>query len=102
MQMHHCICSLTGIPLFTKPFWVYFHFIWPFLLFRNVVSTLRSQDFILLTVPNVRTEFGKRAFIYSAPSAWNALQNPFKLVPIGVFKSLMKDFEADSLTYQCF
>jgi hypothetical protein len=43
--------------------------------------------------------------MYSAPSAWNALQNIFMLeefVPIGVFKSLMKDFEADSLTCQCF
>jgi hypothetical protein len=43
------------------------------------------------------------AFMYSAPSAWSALQNTFKLEePIGVFKSLMKDFEADSLTCQCF
>ena len=67
--------------------------------------SLRSLDFILLTVPNVRTEFGKRAYMYSAPSSWNALQNTCKfeeLVPMGVFKSLMKDFEADSLTCQCF
>ena len=43
--------------------------------------------------------------MYSAPLDWNALQITFKLeelVPIGVFKSLMKDFEADSLTCQCF
>jgi hypothetical protein len=47
-----------------------------------------------VTVPNVQTEFGKRAFMYSAQSSWNTLQNIFKLeelVPIGVFKSLMKD-----------
>ena len=67
--------------------------------------TLRSLDFILLTVPNVQTEFGERAFMNSAPSSWNALQNTFKLeelVPIGIFKSLMNDLETDSLTCQCF
>ena len=68
-----------------------------------MVGTLRSLDVILLTVPNVRTEFGKRAFMYSAPSSWNALQNTFKLeelVTIGIFKSLMNDIETDSLTCQ--
>ena len=68
-------------------------------------NSLRLLDFILLTVPNVRTEFGKRAFMYSAPSAWKALQNTFKLeelASIVVFKSLMKDFETNSLTCQCF
>ena len=67
--------------------------------------SLHSQDFFLLTVPNVRTEFAKRVLMDSAPSAWNALQNTFKLeelVLIGVFKSQMKDFETDPLTCQCF
>ena len=32
--------SVTGILLLTKPFWVYYHFIWTFLFFRNEVVTL--------------------------------------------------------------
>jgi hypothetical protein len=75
----------SGILLSTKPFRLYYLFIWPFLLFRNVVGT----------------EFGIRSFMYSAPSSWNSLQNHFQLeelVPIAVYQSPMKDFEADSLT----
>ena len=35
---------------------------------------LRSQDLVLLSVRNVRTEQGKKAFVYSAPTVWNTLQ----------------------------
>lgn len=116
---HHCtLYTRVGWPsLVTRRLSHWYTFIYkailgllPFYLCIFIVQkcggySLRSLDFILLTVPNVRTEFGKRAFMYSAPSSWNTLQNTFKLeelVPIGVFKSLMKDFEADSLTCQCF
>ncbi len=37
--------------------------------------SLRSQNLFMLSVPNAWTEVGKRAFGYSAPSAWNLLQN---------------------------
>lgn len=41
---------------------------------RNGQHFLRSQDFFMLSVPKTRTEMGKKAFLYSAPSAWNTLQ----------------------------
>ncbi len=67
--------------------------------------SLRSQDFFLLSVPNVRTEIGKRAFSYSAPSARNLLQKNLKLkdlVSLNVFKSKMRDRESSSIVCRCF
>ena len=44
---------------------------------------LRSQDLVLLSVPNVRTEQGKKAFVYStAPTVWNTLQKDLGLVEL--------------------
>ncbi len=40
---------------------------------------LRSSRYILLNVPLMKTEFGKTAFIYSAPTAWNEIQRSLKL-----------------------
>ena len=67
--------------------------------------SLRSQDFFMLSVPNARTETGKRAFVYSAPLAWNMLQNDLKLnelISLNAFKSKMKELQTDSLRCQCF
>ena len=100
---HHCtLYTMVGWPsLITRRLSHWYTFICkailgllPFYCSEMWWVLSSSQDFILLTVPNVQTEFGKRAFMYSAPSAWNALQNTFKLeefVPIGVFKSSIKD-----------
>lgn len=41
--------------------------------------SLRSEDFNVLCVPNVSTEFGNRVFGYFAPSDRNALQKVIKL-----------------------
>ena len=99
---HHCtLYTRVGCPsLVTRRLSHWYTFIYkailgllPFYFGHFLVQkcggySLRSLDFILLTVPNVRTEFGKRAFMYSAPSSWNALQNTFKLeefVQIGIF-----------------
>ena len=52
----------------------------------------------MLSVPNARMEMGKGAFVYSAPSAWNTLQNDLKLnelISLNAFKSKMKTLEAD-------
>lgn len=54
--------------------------------------SLRSQDFLHFTVPKVRTEIGKKAFRFSAPSTWNTLQSELNLqslVPLNVFKSMI-------------
>ena len=67
--------------------------------------SLRSQDCFMLTVPNARTEIGKRAFVYSAPSAWNILQKVLKLndfISLNAFKLKMKKIETDSLRCKCF
>lgn len=40
---------------------------------------LRSSRYILYDVPQIKTEFGKTAFSYSAPTSWNELQNQLKL-----------------------
>ena len=61
---------------------------------------LRSQDTMLMTVPRVRTELGKKAFMFSAPFAWNSLQNELKLqdlVTLNEFKGMVKSIETDSI-----
>src|SRR4029434_10933099 len=58
--------------------------------------SLRSEDCFMLTVPNARTEIGKRAFMYSAPSAWNILQKVLKrnyFSSLNAFKTKMKKLE---------
>lgn len=40
---------------------------------------LRSQDLLLLLVPKVRSELGKRVFMFAVPSVWNQLQNRRRL-----------------------
>lgn len=66
---------------------------------------LRSQNLILLDVPNVRTELGKKAFVYAAPTAWNLLQNELKMrlfITLEAFKSKMNEKKTDSLRCRCF
>lgn len=66
---------------------------------------LRSQDFFLLSVTKVRTELGKNAFKYSAPSTWNKLQKSMKLnklVSLVTFKRILTDLEAATSGCRCF
>ena len=66
---------------------------------------LRSQDLFLMSVPKVRTELGKKAFGFAAPSAWNMLQKTFKqneLVSLNIFKRKFDDLEAETSGCRCF
>jgi len=56
-------------------------------------TSLRSQDFLMLTVPKDRMEMGKRTPL------WNMLQNNLKLkelIPHTAFKYKMNKMEAGS------
>ena len=72
----------------------------------NSTYSLRSQDFLTTSVPLARTEFGKRAFAYSAPTTWNGLQKALKLsapVTLRRFKTLASDFLVTEMgTCKCF
>lgn len=64
---------------------------------------LRSCSTLVLSVPRVRTEFGKRAFSFAAPLAWNTLQTELKLsklISLGAFRSILKDRQR-KLIEQC-
>lgn len=66
----------------------------------NKRYNLRSNNIILFNIPSPRTNFGKSAFQYNAPSSWNELQKCLKLVvfiPLSNFKSCI----ANTLQYQC-
>ena len=41
--------------------------------------TLRSSDKNLLSVPNIKSEYGRRSFSYAAPTVWNSLLCHFAL-----------------------
>ena len=62
--------------------------------------SLRSQNIIQMQVPTVRTELGKKAFKFSAPSSWNDLQRDLgltELISLGEFRSVLKDREQRSI-----
>ena len=64
---------------------------------------LRSQGIIRLFVPRVRTELGKKAFSFAAPSAWNALQtdsNLSELISLGAFRSMLNDRQ-ETMDHAC-
>ncbi len=66
---------------------------------------LRSQIYYTLSVPFVRSELGKKAFIYAAPSDWNHLQSNLKLqslMSLDLFKRVILQMEIDSMTCNCF
>ncbi|KAL4006490.1 solute carrier family 24 (sodium/potassium/calcium exchanger), member 5 [Sarotherodon galilaeus] len=66
---------------------------------------LRPHGYLLLSVSFARTEFGKRAFVHSAPLAWNKLQKELKMtefISLSVFKSKLRILEAKSITCNCF
>ncbi len=66
---------------------------------------LRSQNYYTLSVPFVRSELGKKAFMYAAPSDWNHLQSNVKLqslMSLDHFKRVIWQMEIDSTTCNCF
>lgn len=73
---------------------------------RNIESYgLRSKGHLLLSVPCFRTELGKRAFVFSAPTSWNNLQKDLKLtdlIPLNDFNSKMRSLETESIVCNCF
>ena len=117
---HHCeLYSLVGWPaLTTRRLCHWYAFIYeailgllPYYLCDLVKKksagkySLRSQDSVMLSVPYARTEIGKRAFLYSAPSAWNMFQSVLKLkalISLNPFKLKKKELETDSLRCKCF
>ncbi len=67
---------------------------------KQCCLSLCSQGFITFSIPSVHTEFGKKAFSYSAPPAWNTLQQELKLssmIPLGDFKLLLRNLERASM-----
>ena len=53
--------------------------------------TLRSADQHLLTVPNLKTEFARRAFSFVSPTTWNDIPLEIRqLSSVNTFKSQLK------------
>jgi len=51
-----------------------------YMLHRHISThSLRSSDAPKLVVPRIRTELARRAFPFSAPSAWNCLLDSIPL-----------------------
>ncbi len=66
---------------------------------------LRSQNCYTLSVPFVRSELGKKAFMYAAPTDWNLLQSKLKLqnlLSLDHFKTVIRQMETDSTICNCF
>ena len=62
---------------------------------------LRSSAFINLSIPKVRTVFGRSAFRFAAAFDWNTLQNTLKLsvfTSLSVFKQNLLQITVDSCT----
>ena len=75
------------------------------LVMKDGAYNLRSQDFVHFTVPKVRTEMGKKAFRFAAPSSWLELQSELKLlslVSLNIFKSLMSPIVSRLHECKCF
>ena len=74
--------------------------IFTYISHKQYSYSLRSQNYITLSVPSVHTVLGKKAISYSAPSTWNALQQELKLtslIPITDFKLILKKLEKSSV-----
>ena len=67
---------------------------------------LRSNEFYLLIMPKVHSEFGKHCFKFAAPAAWNALQKTLKLkelINLETLKTRVREIGAASYrTCSCF
>lgn len=65
---------------------------------------LRSQNLLLLSIPKVQTEQGKKAFKFAAPFAWNELQKDLKLSELDsleTFKRMLNDVNTEASGCRC-
>jgi hypothetical protein len=69
LRIDYKIASITYKTLQSKQPSYLFKILTPYSSVRN----LRSSDHRLLAVPFTKTEIGRRAFSYSAPTVWNTL-----------------------------
>lgn len=109
-RTHHCILYYKAKwpSLFARRYTHWLCFIYKALLglaptYLSVLLTsnhghygLRSNDVLHLLVPHVKTELGKKAFVFAAPSAWNLLQKSLKLttfISYRQFVSTLKNVE---------
>ena len=101
---HHCeLYSKAGMPSLGMRRTTH----WMFLVYKAVLGlvpsflctllqktesryALRSNDSLNFFTPRVRTESGKKAFSFSAPSTWNSLKTDLKIVSLEVFRSILK------------
>lgn len=110
---HHCsLYSLSGWP----PLSIHRQYHWLIFIYKAVLGllpsylsvfyfvennryNLRSNNSILFSTPAVKSEFGKIAFRYNAPT-WNALQKQLKIstiIPLNDFKLYL----TESFSYKC-
>jgi len=102
-RTHHCILYYTAKwpPLYARRYTHWLCFIYKVLLglaptYLSVLLTrnhghcgLRSNDLLHLLVPGVKTELGKKAFMFAAPSAWNLLQKSLKMTTFTSYRQLV-------------
>ena len=89
-RLHHWYIFLYKALLGLLPLYLCTHLT----VASNSSYSFRSQDFLSTSVPRARTEFGKRAFVYSAPFTWNGLQKSLILqafITLHSFKTLITD-----------
>lgn len=113
---HHCLLySLVGWFSFFIQRWMHWHLFiyktvlgllppyWNTYILPRPAGTyhLRSPDLFLLTVPKARTDFGKKAFNFAAPSAWNQLQLK-ELVSFILLKVFKRTLQKSSLSVTVF
>jgi len=123
-RTHHCILYYKAkwLSLYARRYthWL-FHLQYKVLLglaptYLSVLLTknhshygLRLNDVLHLVVPRVKTELGKKAFMFAAPSAWNLLQKSLKMTTFTSYKqfvSMLKNREQEDIgqcncSYNC-
>ena len=96
-RISHWLTFIYKSILGLLPTYLYLH------ICRNVSRYgLHSQDITQMQVPRVKTELGKRAFKFSAPSTWNYVRKDLKLthfVALGDFKTIIRDREISSIGF---
>ncbi len=111
---HHCsLYSLSGWPPLSirrQHHWLIFiykavigllsSYLSVFSFAENNRYNLRSKNSILFTIPAVKSEFGKIAFRYNAPSTWNALQKQLKLSTFITLNDF-KLYITETFSYKC-
>ena len=82
VHLYMSVDSLTGWLLFIHLFLDFCIHICVYTCRNFSRYGLRSQDFVQMQVPRVKTELGKKAFKFSAPSTWNDVQKDLRLTHV--------------------